>query len=342
MLAAACLLGAPAAACAAQAAPRSWLTVQQRPVAQVFHAYGRVEPIATVRLRTAEPGTIDGLQVVPGSAVRAGQVLARLRGPRMRVLLVADVQHLHAARARERAARRELAIARRQVGAELATRQQLDAAQSALAAARASTRSAAARLRAARALQAVRAPVSGTVLSVEAADGEQLPAGQVVATLQPQGKLWLRAQYYGADASQLHVGMSGRFRPAGGARAVAVQVVAISAALAADGGLRVGLLPTGVRSPPGWRNGQWGSLVLDGPVRPMVLVPTQALILDRGHWWVLLHTPSGDTPRRVVPGPARGWQTAIASGLSAGQRVVVTDAFLEYHRGIASRYTPPD
>ena len=326
----------------AHAAGAPYVTVHEQAVPRTLVAYGQVEPIAVVRLRAVDPGTLGGLQIVAGSAVRAGEVVARLTGPRMRALLVAREQQLQAARARESAARHLLAIEGSQFGAQLATRQALDAARARLATAHAAVRTAAAALHEVRSLQTVRAPVAGAVLSVQAANGEQLGAGQAIATLQPAGRLWIRAQVYGVDAARLRVGMKGRFQPVGGGAAAAVEVVAISPALRADGGTRIGLVPATPKPPTWWVNGQWGSLVLEGPKRRMVLVPTQALILDRGHWWVLVHTAAGDQPRQVVPGPARGWWTAIASGLSAGQQVVATDAFLDYHRGIASHYTPPD
>ncbi len=329
-------------AASAQGAAEPYVTVHAQAVARNLSAYGQVEPIATVRLRAMEAGTLSGLQLVPGSPVRAGQVLARLGGPRMRALLVTRAQQLRAAQARESAAGRMLAIVRRQFAAQLATRQELDASQADLASAHAAVRTAAAALQEARGLRSLRAPVAGTILAVQAANGEALGAGQAIATLQPRGRLWLRARVYGAEASRLHVGMGGRFKPSGEGAAVAVKIAAISPALAADGGTRIGLVPTTPKPPSWWVNGQWGSLVLEGPARRMVLVPTQALILDRGRWWVLVHTPAGDQPRQVVPGPARGWWTAVVSGLSAGQQVVVTDAFLDYHRGIASHYTPPD
>ncbi len=326
----------------ADAAGGPYVTVHEQSVSRSLAAYGQVEPIAIVRLRAVEAGTVGGMHIVAGSELRAGEVVARMTGPRVRALLVAREQQVQAARARESAARHVLAIERRQFDAQLATQQALDAARAQLAAARAAARTAQAALHEARSLRTVRAPVAASVLSVQAANGEQLVSGQAIATLQPAGGLWVRAQVYGADATRLRVGMTGRFRPVGGGAAVAVEVAAISPALGADGGTRIGLVPTAPKPPSWWANGQWGSLVLDGPTRRMVLVPTRALILDRGHWWVLVHTAAGDQPRRVVPGPAQGWWTAIASGLSAGQQVVATDAFLDYHRGIASHYTPPD
>ena len=72
------------------------------------------------------------------------------------------------------------------------------------------------------------------------------------------------------------------------------------------------------------------------------MIPTRALILDRGEWWVLLHTDRGNHPQAVVPGPARGWRTFIKRGLQPGAQVVVENAYLEFHSGISRHYQPPD
>ena len=231
---------------------------------------------------------------------------------------------------------------RRRFDAQLATQPELAAAQRSWAAAHAAARIAAAQWQAARQLSSVRAPGPGTVVALGAADGDTVAAGQTVVTLQPQGHLWLRARYFGADAAALHLGMQGRFQPAGGGDAVPVEVAAIAPAVGADGGVPIGLRPGGAGAARRWVSGEWGELTLNGPQRPMVMVPTAALILDRGRWWVLLRTAHGERPQPVVPGPAHGWQTAIVAGLQAGQQVVVTDAFLDYHRDIARSYTPPD
>jgi RND family efflux transporter MFP subunit len=341
-LAAALLLAGGTPAALATAPAVDLVTVQAGTVVSRLRTYGEVEPMAIVRVRAVEPGTLGGLRVVPGSRVVKGAVLARIGGPRMASLLTAREQTLRAARAGEQAAADALRITRRQFAAELATRQAVDAARGRLAAAQAAVQTARARLHEARQLQIVRAPTDGSVISVPAANGEQIAAGEPLLTLQPAGRLWVRAGYYGADAALLHVGMAGRFRPAAGGAAVAVEVAAVSPALAADDGLRVGLLPAAGAPPAWWRNGQWGTVTLDGPSHRMVAVPTEALILDRGRWWVLVHTPAGDRPQRVVPGPTRGWRTWIAAGLRPGQQVVAHDAYLEFHRGIARAYTPPD
>ncbi|MFH1816381.1 MAG: efflux RND transporter periplasmic adaptor subunit [Pseudomonadota bacterium] len=318
------------------------VTVHVQTVAGALSAYGQIEPIAIAQVRAVDPGTLTGLQVVPGSVVAAGETLARIGGPRMQSLLTAREQTLRSARAREDAADRALTIVKRQFAAQLATRQAVDAAQSDLAAAHAAVQTADAQLREARDVQTVRAPAAGTVIAVQAANGEQISAGQTLLTLQPAGHLWIRAAYYGSNIVLLRAGMTGRFQLSGEGKAIPVKVAAIAPGLAADAGLRVGLVPTASDLPAWWVNGQWGTVILEGPSRQMVAVPTTALILDRGAWWVLVHTPKGNTPQQVVPGPTQGWQTWIVSGLEPGQQVVVQDAFLEYHRGIARSYQPPD
>lgn len=327
---------------AANRSADGFATVHARSVVQSLSAYGQIKPIAIVKIRAVNPGTLHSLRVVPGSVVTAGERLARIGGPRMQTLLTTAEQSLRGAQAREHAARRNLGITQHLQTVQLATQQQVDTAQSNLVSAHTAVQTADARLREIRSQQNVRAPSAGTVIAVQAADGEQTAAGETLLTLQPAGKLWIRASYYGADSALLRVGMTGRFRPAAGIKVIAVKVVAISAGLAADAGLRVGLVSTSSVLPGWWVTGQWGTVTLDGPSRQMVTVPTSALILDRGRWWVLLHTPHGDKPRQVVPGSAQGWRTQIASGLEPGQQIVVRDAFLDYHRGIAQSYQSPD
>lgn len=298
--------------------------------------------MAIVQVRVSNPGTLDGLTLLPGSIVAATQILAHIGGPRMQALLTAREQDLHRARARAEAATRKLAIVERLLADRLATRQAVVTAQSDLAAARADESTADAQLREIREDRIVRAPVAGTVVAVQAANGEQVSAGQALLTLQPAGRLWIRATFYGADARLLSVDMTGQFQPADGSAAIAVRIATIASRVATDSGLGVGLVATAPTSAAALINGEWGSVSLEGPSSRMVVVPTRALIVDGGRWWVLVRTPHGDQARPVTPGPVHGWETSIASGLEPGQQVVVTDAYLEYHRSIAHAYTPPD
>lgn len=318
------------------------VTVHTETLAPTVQAYGQIEAIAVIPVRTVYPGTLRDLNIVPGDAVKEGEILARVAGPRMQSLLTHREQALRSAQARATAASRALTILRSKFKMQLATQQAVNDAESELVSAHAAAQTANVQLQEARNLQVVRAPAAGTVMAVQATDGEQTTASQTLLTLLPTGKLWLRASYYGADVAQLNVGMKGRFQPADGSDAIPVNVTAIASSVSPDGGHHIGLLPLSPSLPTSWVNGQWGTVTLDGPAQQMIPIPSSALILDRGHWWVLLHTPQGDKPQQVMPGPTQGWQTWITSGLHAGEQIVVEDAFLKYHRGIAHAYQPPD
>lgn len=340
-------LVAPARTPAVSASADDAVTVRAQPVAAEYAAYARVRPIALVPVRAAESGTVTAMRVRPGSPVAAGEPLATLSGPEIQALLVSRQGAVHSARTRLIAARRTLTAERRQLAGQLSTRQSVAAAQSTVSAATAGLQSAQAQLQVAQELVTLRAPSAGTVSAVSAGSGERVMAGQMVLTLQPTGSLWLEATYYGQDAAAIRVGMEGRFEPAAGSKPVTVRVASVLAALGPDGGEKVGLVAassaSGTRSAldTPWLDGEWGTVTVFGPSRPMIAVPTAALIIDRAKWWVLVRTPGGDRPQPVVPGPVRGWSTFIEQGLEPGQQVVVRNAYLEFHRGIAQRYTPP-
>lgn len=338
----------PSAPAASNASAADTVTVHAQPVSEAFPAYGQVRPIAPLPVRAMEAGAVARMNVVPGSEVKAGEAVAILTGVEIESLLVRREGAVRSTRAALATAEGNLTIEHQQLSLHLSTRQALAAAQSTVAAAKAAFESAQAQLQVAQDMRALRAPSAGTVLAINAAEGERVTAGQAVLTLQMNDRLWLTAVYYGADAAAIRGGMVGKFQPASGGASVPVKVTAISAALAPDGGESVGLVAidppvtAGHAAPVPWSNGERGTVTLTGPTQRLVAVPTRALILDQARWWVLVRTPKGVHPQEVVPGPARGWETVIVRGLSPGEQVIVQNAYLEYHRGISQRYTPPD
>ena len=186
----------------------------------------------------------------------------------------------------------------------------------------------------------VTAPAAGTVLAISSPNGQLVSAGQAVVTLQPDGGLWLRADYYGVALNAIHAGMTGRFSPSDGGASIAVRVCSAPAMLAAGGGESIALCPAQQRA--AWLSGEAGTVTLDLPAQKLVAVPTRALVLNRGKWWVMVHAANGDRPRQVVPGPAQGWNTFIESGLAPGTRVVVNNAYLLFHTSTAEQYQIPD
>ena len=244
------------------------------------------------------------------------------------------------ARAALQAAQKLLAVRRQTHRLRLATEADLYRAEAAVDTAQARLDTAKAALHAARAETTLRAPVAGIVTALHAANGEQVAARQTLLVIQPAHQLWLQARYYGAEAAALRPGMPGRFLPDDGGAAVPVTVVSVLPSLGPGGGRPVRL--AAIPPDPGWTAGTFGRVVLDGPRRTWRAVPTGALILDQGRWWVLLHTAHGDHRQPVAPGPRDGAETLIAHGLSPGDQVVVGNAYLRFHRGVAHSYQPPD
>ena len=305
-----------------------------------LEAYARVEPVAILRLKAALTGVVSGLKVLPGETIQAGSIIARLEGPEIENLLADLRSAVNGAEAVEIAARKSLAIERRKEAEQLSTKKQVYLAEANLAEKRALLENARSRLQAARNETILKSPVTASILTIDLAEGELVRKGQTILTMQPSGVLWLKGFVYGSEAASVHVGMKGVFSPVYGSTAIPVMVRTIIGAVQPGGALSIGMVA--MAPAPLWRNGETGTVMLEGPKRILTAVPTSALILDRGRWWVLVHTSRGKRRQEVIPGPSRGDSTLIEHGLKPGIEVVVESAYLEFHREFSKHYQPPD
>jgi RND family efflux transporter MFP subunit len=328
------------AAASAQTPDADLITVQSRLQTSQLIGYGQIAPVSLVPVSAAEAGVVSGLKVWPGAHVRAGQTLAHLSGPAMDALVVQSEANVRSAQSQLEAAEKSLAIARQQLPLHLTTRQAVQQSESMVAQARSGLVNAQSRLSTIRQLMTVSSPADGIVLQLNSADGALVGAGQPILTLQPAKGLWLRADFYGADLAAIRVGMAGEFAASDGSASVKVRVVSIPGMLAAGGGESVAMQAVGAS--PSWLNGESGTVTLDLPARPMVAVPTRALVLNQGKWWVMVHTAAGNHAQEVVPGPTQGWETFLVSGLAPGAKVVVNNAYLLFHASAAEQYKIPD
>lgn len=318
----------------------AYVTAQIGDATPYLKAYGQVVPVTVLPVRAAESGVLAGLRTLPGTHVQAGQELGHLEGPEIQSMLSVSQANVRSAHAQLVAARKSLAILRQQLACHLTTREMVHQAESAVAQALANSSDARSHLKTVRQMTTISAPSSGIVLNVTATDGELLSAGQVILSLQTTDRLWLKAVYYGVDITAIRPGMTGVFSPAGGSPAIQVRVSTVFGSLTAGGGESIGLVPRTWKF--NWVNGEYGTVTINLRRRALVMVPTRSLILSQGKWYVMVHTARGDHPQAVVPGPARGWATYLERGLKAGEQVVVENAYLLFHRGIAKRYQPPD
>jgi RND family efflux transporter MFP subunit len=305
-----------------------------------LEAYARVEPVVIFRLKAALTGVVSGLKVLPGETVRAGSIIARLEGPEIKNLLAELRNAVDGAEAAEAAARKLLAFERRKEAERLSTKKEVYIAEADLVEKRALLKNARSRLRATRNETILKSPVTASILTIDLANGELARQGQTILTMQPSGSLWLKGLVYGSEAASVHVGMKAVFSPADGSATIPVMVRTIIGAVQPDGALSIGMVA--MVPAPAWRNGETGTVKLEGPERTLAAVPTRALILDRGRWWVLVHASLGNRRQEVIPGPSRGDSTLIEHGLKPGIEVVVENAYLEFHREFSKHYQSPD
>jgi RND family efflux transporter MFP subunit len=336
---------AAAAACAVGFTSPAWADTVATVSAQVqsyrpqFIAYAQVVPIQVLTVRAGIDGVVEGLSPVPGQQLKAGDVIARIGGPEQAdAMQQASAKLAAAERSFQAALDAEKSTA--QVYPGFADRRRLDRAKEELAAARERLADAKAELTRLQSLSAITSPVAGTVASLRAANGERVSPGSPVLVMQPEHDLWLEAIYYEVPSAVLSPGRRAAFRPANGAAPLPVRLAQVAPSVRPDGGLPVFFEADAAA--PGWRAGQSGEVVIEGQLQEAVSVPTEALILDHGRWWVLEKTPSGLQHRAVEIGPSVGERTILLDGLRAGARVVVRDAYPLFHRDFGQHYMPPD
>ncbi len=175
------LAAAPAASIAAERFVVHPVTVDDRKA-----VLATVESVDVLRARARIPGTIDKLVIDEGSEVRAGEVVAVIRDPKLELRIAAIDARIASLRAQRKLALTELKRTRelRRKGtvsqARLdAARTQADVIEAEIAAANAERSVAVEQQRDGE----VRAPAAGRVLKVPVANGSVVLAGDVIATI---------------------------------------------------------------------------------------------------------------------------------------------------------------
>lgn len=329
-----CVVSHPAPAEEAVTMP----AVQKRIVVSVS-APARVQAASSTVLSAPTAGIVAGVRVLPGEAVSAGQAIAQLGGPTVAAERARLASDLKSAQIRASAAEEAAAIEQRKFAQQLSTRDALIRAHAERDTAREQLVAAQAALRSYAGMATIAAPGRGVVTAVNVADGQYVSAGQALLTMAPTRALHVVADFYGGDAAAVSAGMQGRFLAEGADAPVDVVVLRTSWNVAAPGQLEV------------WFNAAAGHVLSAGEVGTISLtvsgdkrlaIPSSALVLDAGQWWVLVCDKGGSSRRQVVPGLADGGWTAIMQGLSPGERVVTQDAYLLFHEDFATRYQQTD
>ncbi|HEX6373104.1 MAG TPA: efflux RND transporter periplasmic adaptor subunit [Longimicrobium sp.] len=291
---------------------------------------GSLEPYRTAEVKAQVPGVVRGLTVDRGSAVRAGQVLARIEAAGIQSQAAGARSGVAAAQAQLSLAQRQLESARtlHQAGAmsELdfrAAEAQYQAAQAQLAAARSNSTGAAEQA----GRTAVRAPFAGQVSVRTANEGEAVNPGQTLLTVVNSQFLELRGQVPVDQANLVRPGQPAEFTLTAFPGQTFTGTVARVDPVADAGTRQVGVT---LRLPN--EGGQLiagmfasGRVVTAGG-RQALVVPSAAVRGTGADQHVLVLQGDSVVRRPVTPGPrddARG-VVAIESGLHAGEQVIVS------------------
>ncbi|MFM0197975.1 efflux RND transporter periplasmic adaptor subunit [Paraburkholderia strydomiana] len=311
----------------------------QKRLASTLSAPARVQAASNTVLSAPTAGVVSSLRVIPGEEVRAGQVIARLTGPTISTDAARLAADLKSAQIRVTAAAQAAAIEQQKLEEQLSTRDAVIRARAELDTARQQLAAAQAASRGYTSLTTISVPVAGMVAAVSAADGQYVNAGQTLTTIAPTAGLYVVADLFGSNASSIVPGIKGVFLPEGNNAIVQVVVQRVSRSLTAPGQVEVWL-----KAGPGYTldPGAVGNVSLVLSDDRQVAIPSTALILDAGQWWVLVRDRSGSRRRQVVPGLSDGGWTSVRQGLVAGERVVTQDAYLLFHQDFATRYQQAD
>jgi RND family efflux transporter MFP subunit len=223
------LTGCGAAAPVPAPTPSVAVTVQpivQGSAPQWLTAYGSAAPSVdgTQNLSVQQPGQLTGLSITPGTAVRAGQLLAVF------TTAPSTVGTFQEALTTLNAARRQRDTMAQLLTQQLATQDQLTQAEKAVGVAQAQV----AALRSEGAGQPVRrlvAPFDGVVTAVSAAQGDRTQPGAPLITIARTGGIVATIGLDPATVSRVRVGQSARITRLSGGPPVAGQVIRIDSVL---------------------------------------------------------------------------------------------------------------
>jgi RND family efflux transporter MFP subunit len=337
------ILGSPAARAADQALPDTPVVAlvvtavaAERDLQAVVAGFGKVETDANSLLAITVPhnGIVSRLYVHVGQAVAARAPLLDLAST--------PAAHLGFEQARTALdlARADLARTERLLSEQLATRDQVDKAQGALRDAEAALK-AQTQAGADRAVEQITAPFAGTVTTLAATEGEQLPEGAKALSLARADALVARLGVEPAEAPLLRPGMAVRLADPFARASFAGRLGAVDAVVNPQTRLvdvLVRFEPSG-DDPPMIGAVLRGTIVLDQ--QHVLAVPRSAVLGDQDGPYVFV-VQDGKARRIAVKiGLDDGKYVAVAGAVKAGD-VVVTQGNYELEDGMAVRSSAGD
>ncbi len=317
------LLAAPAAA-QEPAATVSTIVARTTDWQDTLQAVGTIRAVRGADLASEIAGVVDSVEFDSGRDVAAGTVLLRLRPND-------DAAHLADLQAAADLAAANLARDTKQFRAQAVSQATIDADESHLRSARAQVSQA----QALAAEKIVRAPFAGRLGLRMVDQGQYLPAGTTVVTLQALDPLYVDFYVPQQELAHVRTGAPATFHvDAYPGRAFEARIAAISPKL--DTASRMAQVRAATANADhALTPGMFASVQLRvGPVHRYVTLPNAAIVFNP--YGSLVYVVEHGSARQVVvqTGPTRGDQVAILNGLKEGA-VVVTAGQIKLRQGSA-------
>jgi Cu(I)/Ag(I) efflux system membrane fusion protein len=176
-------------------------------------------------------------------------------------------------------------------------------------------------------------PTTGTVQTLDVVQGQYVAEGTPLVTLTNLATVWVEAQLYPQDVAKLPLGKTVTVQVAGETRSMRGKVVFLNPELSGNSQVtlaRIQLANPGGRLLPGAQ----ANVLLDAPTSAVnaqttLRVPVEALIRDGENSYLWTQTGERQYRRvRVSTGEGSASSVPVTSGLRAGEKVVVSGAYL--------------
>ncbi len=277
-----------------------------------LQAVGTIRAVRGADLAAEVSGVVDSVTFDSGRDVPAGTVLLRLRPND-------DAAHLADLQAAADLAAANLARDQKQFRAQAVSQASIDADSSHLRSAQAQI----AQLQAQIAEKIVRAPFAGRLGLRVVDQGQYLPAGTTVVTLQALDPLYVDFYVPQQSLAEVRTGEAATLRvDAYPDRAFAARIDAISPKV--DAASRMAQVRATTPNPDrALLPGMFATVQLSvGPVRRYVTLPNAAIVYNP--YGSLVYVVEAGKARQVLvqTGPTRGDQVAVTAGLAEGAQVV--------------------
>jgi Cu(I)/Ag(I) efflux system membrane fusion protein len=187
-------------------------------------------------------------------------------------------------------------------------------------------------------------PVNGVVAELSVTEGQYVTEGGSLMRLEDYAHLWAEADVYPGEAAGIKEGQLVTIRVAGWeTQPQQVAVHFVTPALQ-PGSQLVQVRGTVVNASHQWQPGLQLTMALPSAGQGKVIsLPVDAVIRDGKGMHVWVETGEGKyEPRQVTTGPETAEQVVIKEGLQAGDKVVVTGAYLLYSEYVLKKGKDPN